>query len=382
MEKYDDIINFIKTIYNNESFIPLHAPIFNGNEKKYLCDCIDSTFVSSVGKYVDLFEEMVEQYTGAEKAVAVVNGTAALHTALNLLGVKQNDEVITQSLTFIATCNAISYCGANPVFIDVDYDTLGMSPDSLKKYFEENCKYEKGNVINKITGKRVSACIPMHTFGHPVRIKEIIDICNEWNIPVIEDAAESIGSFVGNKHTGLFGKCGILSFNGNKTITTGGGGMIITNDKNFGKLAKHITTTAKIPHKWEFKHDMIGFNYRMPNINAALGCAQIEQLPEYIKIKRNTAERYKNYFKNTQYEFFSERPGTISNYWLNAVIFNSEKEKTDFLEFSNNSGVMTRPVWTLMNQLEIYRKSFKVKLDNSEKIEKLIVNLPSSVLLG
>ena len=380
MTSFKEIVDFIKSIYSNNNCISLHAPVFNGNEKKYLCDCIDSTFVSSVGKYVDLFEEMVKKYTGAEKAVAVVNGTSALHTALRLLDVKQNEEVITQSLTFIATCNAISYCGANPVFIDVDYDTLGMSPDSLKQFLKENCKIENNNIINKITGKKVSACLPMHTFGHPVRIKEIVDICDEWNIPVIEDAAESIGSFVGNKHTGLFGKCGILSFNGNKTITTGGGGMIITNDKNFGELAKHITTTAKVPHKWEFKHDMIGFNYRMPNINAALGCAQIEQLPDYIKIKRNIAEKYKDYFKNTQYTFFTERPGTTSNYWLNAVFFNSEKEKNGFLDFSNNNGVMTRPVWTLINKLDIYRSNFNAKLDNSERIERLLVNLPSSVI--
>ena len=296
MEKFEKVVELVRSIYQSDDYIPLHAPVFNGNEKKYLNECIDTTYVSSVGKFVDLFEEQIADFTGAKKAVSVVNGTAALHAALTLVGVKPGDEVITQSLTFIATCNAISYCGALPAFVDVDLDTMGLSPHSLNKFLEDNCKKADGNIINIKTGNRVSACVPMHTFGHPVRIKEIAHICNEWNLPLVEDAAESLGSSVGEEHTGLFGKCGILSFNGNKTITTGGGGMILTNDEEFGALAKYITTTAKIPHKWEFNHDMIGFNYRMPNINAALGCAQLEQLPRVLEIKREIATKYKNFF--------------------------------------------------------------------------------------
>lgn len=379
MKRYKEIVDFVRNIYQTDDFIPLHAPVFRGNEKKYLNDCIDSTFVSSVGKYVDLFEEQVADFTGAKKAVAVVNGTAALHAALTLVGVKSGDEVITQPLTFIATCNAISYCGAKPVFIDVDIDTLGLSPFSLKSFLEDNCEKRPDGAFNISTGKKISACVPMHTFGHPVRIKEIAVICDEWAIPLIEDAAESIGSSVGETHTGLFGKCGILSFNGNKTITTGGGGMIITNDEEFGTLAKHITTTAKIPHKWEFRHDMIGFNYRLPNINAALGCAQMEQLPEILETKRTLADAYIEYFNESEIDFVKEPAGTRSNYWLNAIKLKNSHERDAFLEYSNANGVMTRPIWTLMNKLDIYEDSYSANSDNSRFLEEHIVNLPSSV---
>ena len=336
MNQFNEIVQFIRNIYKTDEFIPLHAPVFAGNEKKYLEECIDSTFVSSVGKFVDQFEKMVVDFTGAKKAVAVVNGTSALHAALTLVGVGHGDEVITQPLTFIATCNAISYCGAFPVFVDVDLDTMGLSPKSLRRFLEDNCEKVDGHIINKKTGNKVSACVPMHTFGHPVRIIEISKICREWNLPLIEDAAESLGSYAGDTHTGLFGKCGILSFNGNKTITTGGGGMIITNDKEFGQLAKHITTTAKIPHEWEFNHDMIGFNYRMPNINAALGCAQIEQLPYILANKREIAHKYRDFFTEIGINFISERQGVRSNYWLNAVEFKTTSERNDFLEYTKD----------------------------------------------
>ncbi len=380
MVDFKKIINFIREIYNTEEYIPLHVPVFNGNEKRYLNECIDSTFVSSVGKFVDQFEMDVQKFTGAKKAVAVVNGTSALHAALHLVGVKPGNEVITQPLTFIATCNAISYCGASPVFVDVDIDTMGMSPYSLRKFLEDNCKKENSDIVNQKTGRIVSACVPMHTFGHPVRIEEIKEICDEWGLSLVEDAAESIGSYSGEIHTGLFGRCGILSFNGNKTITTGGGGMIITNDESFGHLAKHITTTAKIPHRWEFRHDMIGFNYRMPNINAALGCAQVECLPEMIKTKREIALKYKTFFDSERIDFITEREGTKSNYWLNAIKFKTKEEREAFLEYSNSNGVMTRPVWTLMNELDIYKTKPLNDSINSKILEDCLVNIPSSCI--
>ena len=379
MHKYQYLVDFIRSLYQSEEFIPLHAPVFNGNEKKYLIDCIDSTYVSSVGKYVDQFEEKIADFTGAKKAIAVVNGTSALHAALKLVGVGYGDEVITQPLTFIATCNAIAYCGAESVFADVDLDTMGLSPKSLKSFLIENYNKDSNGPINKRNGKKLSACVPMHTFGHPVRIEEIAQICIDWNIPLVEDAAESLGSYVGDKHTGRFGKFGILSFNGNKTITTGGGGMIITDDEELGRLAKHFTTTAKVPHKWEFNHDMIGFNYRMPNINAALGCAQLEQLKVKLEIKRTIAEKYQNFFRNESIEFVKELPGSKSNYWLNAIRFNELSERDEFLAFSNENNVMTRPIWSLMNRLPMYSGCFTGDLTNAEKLEQQIVNIPSGV---
>ena len=379
MHKYQNIVEFIRGLYQTEDFIPLHAPVFNGNEKKYLNDCIDTAFVSSVGKYVDQFEDKMAEFTGAKRAIAVVNGTSALHAALKLVGVNSGDEVVTQSLTFIATCNAISYCRAKPVFVDVDLDTMGLSPESLKTFLSENYNKDSNGPINKKNGKKLSACVPMHTFGHPVRIEKIAQICSEWNIPLVEDAAESLGSYVGDTHTGRFGKCGILSFNGNKTITTGGGGMIITDDEEFGKLAKHITTTAKIPHKWEFNHDMVGFNYRMPNINAALGCAQLEELPRILEIKRTIAEQYKTFFQNEGIEFVTERSGNVSNYWLNAVKLSNQTERDEFLEYTNDCGVMTRPIWSLMNNLDMYAGCQADALTNAKLLEKQIVNVPSSV---
>lgn len=408
---YNLVIDFIRSLYPNRDFIPLHEPHFGGNEKKYLADCVDSTFVSSVGKYVDRFEEMIRDYTGAKYAIATVNGTAALHVALKLAGVQQGDLVITQPLTFIATCNAISYCGAEPVFVDIDRETLGMSPESLEAWLAANTVTEDGacyyngvhelhefHELNKVADrksrqiseisvisgqKKISACVPMHTFGHPCRIDRIIDICNRFHIPVVEDSAESIGSYYKGQHTGTFGKLGILSFNGNKTITTGGGGMIITNDDELGPLAKHITTTAKKPHPWNFEHDMVGFNYRMPNVNAALGCAQMERLKDILENKRNTAHVYRDFFSQVaEIEYIPEPSDTISNYWLNVILLKNLEEREEFLKQSNDNKVMTRPAWILMNELEMFNSALTANLSISQEISEGLVNIPSSCRMG
>jgi len=380
-KKFVQILDFVRDLYKQpEGFIPLHAPLFNGNEKKYLNECIDTTYVSSVGKFVDKFEDEIAQFTGASKAVSCVNGTNALHLALQLVGVESNTEVITQPLTFIATANAISYCGASPVFLDVDMDTMGLSPTSLKKWLEENTiqKASDKKTINKITGKRIAACVPMHTFGHPCRIDQIVEICNEYNIPVVEDAAESLGSYYKGKHTGLFGRIGVLSFNGNKVLTTGGGGMLLFTDELLAAKAKHLTTQAKIPHPWEFTHDSIGYNYRMPNINAALGLAQLEQLPLFLQSKRTIADAYKSFFLQMGIKFFEEPTSSISNYWLNAILFDNKEERNAFLKFSNENKVMTRPAWTLMNELEMFKNCKVDNLDNAKAIANTLVNIPSS----
>lgn len=377
---YKELVNFIKSQYPNQDFIPLHEPRFKGNEKKYLNDCIDSTFVSSVGEYVTLFEEKMATLTGAKYAVAVVNGTSALHMALIVAGVKSNNEVITQALSFIATSNAISYTGASPVFVDVDKDTLGMSPDALKTFLEKNAEIKSdGYTYNKSTGKKIAACVPMHTFGHPCKIDEISIICQEWNIPLIEDAAESIGSYYKEKHTGVFGETGVFSFNGNKTITCGGGGVIVTNNEGKAKLAKHLTTQAKVPHSWEFKHDYIGYNYRMPNLNAALVCAQLEQLDGFIYDKRELADSYKKFFKELEIDFVEEPLNSKSNYWLNAVFLKNREQRNEFLEFTNKNGVMTRPVWELMVSLPMFKNCQHDELKNSKWIADRLVNIPSSV---
>lgn len=381
MKEYADIVQFIRQIYNKpEGFIALQAPIFAGNEKKYLNECIDTTFVSSVGKFVDQLEEMVADYTGAQKAVVCVNGTNALHMAMMLLGVKRDDEVLTQALTFIATCNAISYIGAYPVFIDVDKDTLGLSPAAVLSWLKENAEIKDGECFNKRTGRRVKACIPMHTFGHPVHLNELVEMCNQYHLELIEDAAESIGSLYKGKHTGIFGKVGAISFNGNKTITTGGGGMMLFQDEDLGKLAKHITTQAKVPHRWEFVHDYIGYNYRMPNINAALGCAQMEQLDHFLQNKRETAEIYKRFFVNfSDIKFFTEPKDCLSNYWLNVIIMKDKQTQLDFLTYTNDHGVMTRPVWELMNRLPMFEDCQTDGLENTKWLADRIVNIPSSV---
>lgn len=375
---YQGTIDFIKNLYGTDEFLPLHPPIFLGNEKKYLNDCIDSTYVSSVGKYVDKFEEMIANYTGSTKAVVCVNGTSALYIALKLVGVERGDEIITQSLSFIATANAISYCGAHPVFLDVDIDTMGLSPVAVRKWLIENTLVSNSECINKNTGNRIKACIPMNTFGHPVHIDELVKLCNEYSIELVEDAAESLGSFYKGQHTGTFGKVGALSFNGNKTITTGGGGMLLFKDKKLADYAKHITTQAKIPHRWEFKHDAIGYNLRMPNLNAALGCAQLENIDEILYNKRETSLSYKKYFDTIDnIEFFNEPKNCKSNFWFNAILLNNKEERNNFLEETNDNGVMTRPIWELMNRLEMFKNSQCGDLTNSEMFASRVVNIPS-----
>lgn len=382
MADYSHVISFIKSVYGNDEFIPLSVPKFIGNEKEYLNECIDTTFVSSVGKFVDRFEEDMAKYTGAKKAVVCVSGTNALHMSLMLVGVKQNDEVLTQALTFIATCNALSYVNAYPVFIDVDRSTMGLSPDAVKEWLNKNAEIRNGECFNKNTGRRVKACVPMHTFGHPVRIQDLADICADWHIELVEDAAESIGSKYRGKHTGTFGKVGVISFNGNKTITTGGGGMMLFNDEELANYAKHISTQAKIPHRWEFRHDHIGYNYRMPNINAALGCAQLENLDKYIYSKRKVAAEYAEYFEGiNDIEFFVDSEDTFSNYWLNAVILKDKEAQLEFLQQTNDNGVMTRPIWELMNRLPMFEKCENDGLNNTMWFADRVVNIPSSVRL-
>lgn len=377
---YEKTIDFIKDVYGNPQFVPLSIPVFIGNEKKYLNDCIDTTFVSSVGAYVDRFEKDMAAYTGAKKAVVCVSGTNALHMAMMLAGVRRDDEVLTQALTFIATCNAIGYIGAHPVFVDVDRSTMGLSPDAVKNWLVDNAEMRDGQCYNRNTGRRVKACVPMHTFGHPVRIEELANVCAEWHIELVEDAAESIGSKYKGKHTGLFGKVGVLSFNGNKTITTGGGGMLLFMDEELAALAKHLTTQAKVPHRWEFKHDQIGYNYRMPNINAALGCAQLERLDEFIANKRETATRYADYFKGKEsIEFFTEPENCFSNYWLNVVILPDYECQQRFLQETNDNGVMTRPIWELMNRLPMFEHCQHDSLENTIWFADRVVNIPSSV---
>ena len=379
-DKYRKIVDFIKRLYKKD-IVPLHEPIFVGNEEKYVLDAIRSSYVSSIGEYVDKVEKFMADFTGSKYAIATVNGTSALHIALLLSGVKENTEVITQPLTFVATCNAISYCGAYPTFVDVDNDTLGMSHESLESFLVENCFIKDDGVYNKLTNRKITAIVPMHTFGYPCKIDKIIEIADRYNIPVVEDAAESLGSFYKGKHTGTFGKFGIISFNGNKIVTSGGGGVILTSDEVLAKKAKHLTTTAKVPHKWEYYHDEIGFNYRMPNLNAALLLAQLENLEKFLKIKRNLAMKYKEFFDWLGVEFFTEPEYATSNYWLNAIFLRDRKEKDEFLEFSHENGVLCRPVWVLMNKLPMYKDCFSYKLENVYKIEERLVNIPSGVIL-
>lgn len=377
--EFKRITDFVHDLYANKDFVPLSVPLFAGNEKKYLEECIDTTFVSSVGPFVDRFEKEIAAYTGATRAVVCVSGTNALHMSLLLSGVQRDDEVLTQALTFIATCNAINYIGAKPVFLDVDRETLGLSPDAVRSWLENNAELREDGCYNRRTGRRVKACVPMHTFGHPVRIKEIIAICRQWKIEVVEDAAESIGSLYEGQHTGTFANIGALSFNGNKTITTGGGGMLLFRDAAVGEHAKHITTQAKIPHRWEFRHDEIGYNYRMPNINAALGCAQLENLDRFIQSKRNVAAAYARFFRDIPgVQFFEEPKGCRSNYWLNAIILEDRTARDQFLEYSNDHGVMTRPVWELMNRLPMFENCENDGLANSIWLADRIVNIPSS----
>jgi len=374
----EEMVGFARKIFG-DSFIPLHRPVFEGNERQYLVDCIDTNYVSSIGVKVNDFEQKVADFTGSKYAIATVNGTAALHVAFELVGVKPGDEVISQALTFIATCNAISYAGARPLFVDVDLDTMGLSPASLKCFLRENAEKKENGTYNKTSGKRISACVPMHTFGFPCRIAEIAEICADWGIPLIEDAAESLGSYVGSRHTGTFASMATFSFNGNKIITTGGGGMIITDDPELAKRAKYLTTTAKIPHAYEFIHDEIGYNYRMPNLNAALGCAQIERLEEFLTIKLQLAEQWKNFFYDTDVDFVRAINGNKANHWLNTIILGSKLDRNEFLKITNDNNVMTRPIWKLMSKLPMFKDCQTDGLQNSRWLEDRVINIPSSV---
>jgi aminotransferase in exopolysaccharide biosynthesis len=376
---FDTVIRFVREQYRTNDFIPLHAPVFRGREREMVLDTIESTFVSSVGAYVDRFELDMAAFTGSPRAVAVVNGTAALHIALKLVDVSPGDLVITQPLTFVATCNSIAYCGAEPLFIDVDRRTLGLSPEAMETWLSEHALIDQQGECRTRNGRRrIRACLPMHTFGHPADLDGLMAVCGRWNLTLVEDAAESLGSLYKEHHTGTFGCIGVLSFNGNKIMTTGGGGMVLTNEE-FGRRAKHLTTTAKIPHPYEFFHDEIGYNYRLPNLNAALGCAQLEQLPEFLESKRELASRYIEFFSNSDLQPIIEPEGCRSNYWLNGVICENVEQRNALLKTTNNAGVMTRPVWALMNRLPKFSSALCGDLSNAEWLEARVVNLPSSV---
>ncbi|BED87990.1 aminotransferase [Pseudoalteromonas sp. MM1] len=372
------LVSFVKDLYQTNEFIPLHAPTFSGNEQQYVSETISSTFVSSVGKFVDDFEGHIENYTGTAKAVATVNGTAALHAALYMAGVKSNDIVITQALTFVATCNALHHMGAEPAFVDVSPVSLGLCPKALSAFLEQYAVLTESGPVHKITKQRFQAVVPMHTFGHPVELDELIGVCNEWQIALVEDAAESLGSFYKGKHTGTLGDFGAISFNGNKIITTGGGGMVLCKTLASGQRTKHITTTAKVPHPYEFFHDEAGFNYRMPNLNAALGCAQMENLAAFVENKRHLANLYVDFFKGSDFKFVTEPNYAKSNYWLNAIICPNQSEREKLLKQTNADGVMTRPVWQLMHRLPMFEKAMRGDLSHSEFIEAHLVNIPSS----
>lgn len=372
------IVEFVRDVYKTDEFIPLHAPVFNGNEKKYVLDTLDSTFVSSVGKYVDDFERKMEFYTGTARAVATVNGTAALSAALYLAGVKRGDLVVTQALTFVATCNALYHLGAEPVFTDVSPVSLGLCPVSLDNWLLENTELTEKGCVHRKTRQVVRAVVPMHTFGHPVELDELIAVCKKWRIVLVEDAAESLGSFYKGKHTGTLGEYGALSFNGNKIITTGGGGMVFCRSPEAGVRAKHVTTTAKVPHPYEFYHDEPGFNYRMPNLNAALGCGQIERLDSFLKQKRDLAQRYEAFFAGSEFNFVKEPEYAQSNYWLNAVICENLDARDAMLAQMNDAKVMVRPIWKLMHRLPMFEHAMRDDLKNSEQIEARLINIPSS----
>lgn len=377
-EKFDEILDYIRSLYPGETPVPLHAPRFLGNEKKYLSECIDTTYVSYVGRFVLQFEESIQKLTGAKHAIAMVNGTAALQMALVSCGIRPGDEVITQALTFVATAAGIKHAGAEPSFVDVERCTLGMSPDSLKAYLAEHAERRRDGCFNRTSGRKISAVVPMHTFGHPVRIEEIMDICSEYGLTLVEDAAESLGSTARGRYAGTFSRAAILSFNGNKPVTTGGGGMVLTDDEDIAETARHLSTTAKRKHRWEFFHDAVGYNLRMPNVNAAVGCAQMEYFDTILANKRETAAMYRDFFESIGVPFFTEPSGARSNYWLNAIILADRSEREAFLEYSNDNGVQTRPVWTLMTKLPPYARSPRTEVPHAEWLEDRVVNIPSS----
>lgn len=377
-EQWMQFVNDVKMMYGKE-FVPLHEPTFNEKEIEYVTDCVKSGWVSSVGTYVTRFEEELAKFVGVKRAVAVVNGTAALHIALKVAGIKAEDEVLMPSLTFVATANAACYLQATPHFVDVNEETLGVDPIKLDKYLEHIAEFRDGELFNKQTNCRIKALVPMHTFGHPCSIDKLIALCEKYNLVLVEDAAESLGSYYKGKHTGSFGKVSAISFNGNKIITTGGGGAILTNDETLADYAKHITTTAKVPHKWEYVHDEIGYNYRMPNLNAALGCAQLEKLPELIEQKRKLAEKYEKLLLNVKgVRLFKEPTNCNSNYWLQTIILDKEYDRDEILAFMNDNGIMSRPIWQPMHFLQMFEKCPRMDLSQTEKCNSRVVNIPST----
>lgn len=382
----DKIVKRIENIISgSDKTAALHEPCFAGNEWSYVKECLDSGWVSSAGKYVERFEKEIAAYTGVKHAVAVVNGTAALHTSLKLLGVSSGDEVLIPALTFVATANAVAYCGAVPHFTDSEEKTLGLNPHKLDEYLQEIAEQKSDGSYNKTSGRKIKAAVPMHTFGHPVDMDPLLEICEKYKIALIEDAAEALGSFYKGKHAGNWGELSILSFNGNKIITTGGGGAILTNNESLARQAKHLTSTAKLPHRWAFKHDIPAYNYRMPNINAALGCAQLEQLEDFVNKKRNLAERYQNIFRDMKgIAIFKEAEFAKSNYWLNALILDKEyaQKRDKLLNLTNDNSIMTRPAWTLMYKLPMYINCPRMDLSIAESLEERIINIPSSAKLG
>lgn len=373
-----EVTEFIRSLYKTNDFIPLHAPVFGRSEREYVLETIESTFVSSVGKFVGEFEDKVREFTGATGTVATVNGTAALHTCLFMAGVTRGDLIITQALTFVATCNAIHHMGAEPIFLDVSKETMGLCPIALESFLDSETHLDGELCIHTKTNKVVRAVVPMHTFGHPVHLDEIKQIANRYQITLVEDAAESLGSYYKKRHTGTFGEFGAMSFNGNKIITTGGGGMVLCASEKNAQRVKHITTTAKVPHSYEFYHDEAGFNYRLPNLNAALGCGQMEALPDFLNSKRKVAGRYREFFENSDFIFVDEPKNCSSNFWLNAVLCEDEKSRNLFLEEQNQEGIMCRPIWKLMHKLPMFKSCIKGTLTESEYIEARLVNLPSS----
>ncbi|TGK14575.1 LegC family aminotransferase [Leptospira stimsonii] len=373
------IVEAIRKVVGS-SPVALHEPTFSGNEWKYVKECIDTSFVSSVGKFVDRFELDLAQFTGAKHAIAVVNGTAALHISLKLAGVNSGEEVLIPSLTFVATANAVTYCGAIPHFVDSEESTLGLDPIRIREYLSLISEIRNSQCVNKATGRIIRAIVPMHTFGHSSDLDGILKLAEEFHLKLIEDAAESLGSYYRDRHTGTLGLFGTISFNGNKTITTGGGGAILTDNSELAKRAKHITTTAKVPHRWEYVHDQIGYNYRMPNINAALGCAQLEQMPEFLKLKRELFLKYKDSFSSIEgVSLFEEPNGTRSNYWLQTLVLadHVSHKRDEILTVTNDNGVMTRPCWGLMHKLIPFSECPRMDLSVALSLEKRLINIPS-----
>lgn len=369
---------------SGDVFVPLHEPVFQGAELSYVSECIETGWVSSVGAFVDRFEVELAKFCGVERAVATSNGTSALHMCLLLAGVEPNDEVLIPTLTFVATANAVSYLHAVPHFLDSEETSLGLDPDKIAEYLEEIAERREGGTFNRITGRRLGALVPMHAMGHPSQIAKLLELSKHWAIPLVEDAAESLGSYHGQKHTGGFGCVSAMSFNGNKTITTGGGGAILTNDQELANRAKHLTTTAKIPHRWDFVHDEVGYNYRMPNLNAALGVAQLEALPKILAKKRELAEKYQEAFSAVEgLSFLSEPIGCKSNYWLSTLLLDQgcESELEQILELTNDAGLMTRPIWTPMHQLQMYQDCPRMDLSTANSLAQRLLNIPSGSTL-